>query len=278
MADGTPITETYEQILEQPVTGDPHRRTPRADFEMPHTEKDKEVILIVDGSGSNQEKIAEGSTMTKVEWLEEVLPDVVATLENDDAQAKAEQADGSPDKGGCRTFVFSWDAPITFKPGEDESDDIRDLGDLNTANVVEKLRTLHDIVSERGQTFIMPALLAAEQAFKAEFATPGAPHYAPLHKRPAAEYLVLTDGGLSTVEEEAAFESWMEQADENSVVAVAVYGQGHAHNEAVAHWQAKAKKNPYLTVVALTGVSSPREAALDLRLLSGTAPGTPAAA
>jgi hypothetical protein len=267
-----PVTESYQEILEMPVTGTPGKRTPRSEFEMPRTGKDKEVYLIWDGSGSNAEGIGGGSSMTKTEWSINVIPPIVATLENDDAQAASEQAGGSSEKGGARAFVFAWEQPIVFEPGEDESDDIRDFGDLNSANVVEKLATLRDIVAERGMTFVMPALLAAETAYKAEFATPGGEHYMPQRQRPAAIYLIGTDGKLSDPKE---FDSWLKAADEDNIVAVAVYGEGREHDAAVAHWQELVKGNPFATVVALTGVSDPREAAMDLRLLSGTAPGTP---
>ncbi len=81
--------------------------------------------------------------------------------------------------------------------------------------------------------------------------------------------LVITDGKL---DDAAEFEAWLrEHAGKHCVVATAVIGHGGGHTRAVGHYQAIAAENPYLTCVALTGVSDPREVAMDLRLLSGTA-------
>jgi hypothetical protein len=188
----------------------------------------------------------------------QALPLLVGALEGDDSQAAREQAGGSSEKGGVRTFYANEPEPIEFEEGEDESGDERDGGDLNTANVQEKMRE----IPWGGRTYLMPAIHAAEHAFQAEFG------HIPLRKRPALEVLIITDGKLS---DPRPFEDWLSQADETCVVCVAVVGYGKGHDDAVAHYQALAEKNQYLTYVALTGVSDPKEVAFDLRLLSGTA-------
>lgn len=245
------------EIVETPVTGIAGKRTPREQIEMPKTERELEVVFLWDVSGSNAEQAGPDSEMTKQELVVNVLPMIVAALEADDAQAAGEQADGSSDKGGLRTFAFNEPRDIAFDEGEDESDDERDLGDLNSANLKDKMAE----VPWGGRTYIMPAIHAAEIAFQAEFGD------IPLRKRPALEVLVVTDGKLNDPE---PFEKWLSQADETCVIAVAVIGWGDGHDHAVEHYKALAAKNKYLTYVALTGVSDPQEVAFDLRLLSGT--------
>jgi hypothetical protein len=248
---------TEREIIEAPITG-LAGRTPRDEIEMPRTERDKEVLVIVDASGSNAEEAAPDSHVTKQEVITEALPHLVAALEGDDSQAAREQADGSSGKGGVRAFYANEPGELEFEDGEDQSEDERDGGDLNTANVQEKLRQ----IPWGGRTYLMPAIRAAEKAYQAEFGSVA------LRKRPALECLVITDGKLSDPDE---FERWLAQADELCVVCVAVVGYGRGHDAAVEHYRALAAKNQFLTLVALTGVRDPREVALDLRLLSGTA-------
>lgn len=245
------------EIVETPVTGIAGKRTPREDIELPKTERKLEVIFLWDVSGSNAETAGPESTMTKQELVVNTLPMIVAALEADDAQAASEQAGGSDEKGGLRTFAFNEPQDIEFDEGEDESDDERDLGDLNSSNLAEKMT----LVPWGGRTYIMPAIKAAEVAFQAEFGD------IPLRKRPAMEVLIVTDGKLNDPE---PFEKWLSQADETCVIAVAVVGFGSGHDHAVDHYRQLAAKNKYLTYVALTGVSDPQEVAFDLRLLSGT--------
>lgn len=251
-----PMTE--QEIIEAPITG-MAGRTPREAIEKPKTDRDLEVIEIIDVSGSNEEQAAPDSPMTKQELIIAAQPHLVAALEGDDSQAAREQSGGSSAKGGVRVFYANEPQPILFADGEDESDDERDGGDHNTANVLDKLTE----IPWGGRTYLMPAIRAAEVAYQAEFGG------VPLRKRPAMEVLIVTDGKLSDPDE---FEEWLAQADELCVVAVAVIGYGKGHDAAVEHYQALAEKNKFITTVALTGVSDPREVALDLRLLSGTAP------
>ena len=254
----TSIAELTEQeIIEAPVTG-LEGRTPRDEIEQPRTGNlKKEVVILWDISGSNAEQASPDSPMTKQELAIEAFPHFVAALEGDDAEAKREQSGGSSAKGGCRLWCFDEPVEFEFEDGEDESEDPRDLGDANTANVREKLS---QVPWRRGRTYIMPAVRAALHAYASEFGD---------DKKRAIEMLVITDGKLNDARE---FEAWLtENAGKHCVVAVAVIGHGDGHKHAVEHYQAIAQQNPYLTCVALTGVSDPREVALDLRLLSGTA-------
>jgi hypothetical protein len=251
---------TPAEIVETPVTGLPGR-TPRDLIEQPKTAgRELEPVLLLDGSGSNGEPASPDSPMTKQELVCQVLPLIIGAFEADDSAALAAAAAGHAEEegGGTRSYMFNDNIPIKFEEGEDESDDPRDLGDLNSANVAEKLRT----APWGGMTYIMPAVKAAERAYQAEFGD------RPLRSRPAMELLVVTDGKLNDADE---FEKWLAQADETCVVAVAIVGYGDGHDKAVRHYQQMAAANKFITYVALTGVSDPMEVAFDLRLLSGTA-------
>jgi hypothetical protein len=248
------------ELVETPVTGIPGKRTPREDLELPVTGgRETEVTLLLDISGSNNEQASPDSPTTKAAMLTEAIPLIVSHLEALDSQAAREQAGGSADKGGVLTIAFNEPGVIDFKGDEDESDDYRFIGDLNSANVQEKLAG----IQWEGRTFIMPSVRASEHAFQAEFGD------RPLRNRPANLMLVLTDGKIS---DEADFETWLAQADETEVIAVAVTGFGPGHDEAVEHYQRLAQGNRYITVDALTGVSDPAEVAFDLMMLAGKTP------
>jgi hypothetical protein len=254
-----PMTE--QEIIEAPVTG-LRGRTRREDIEKPRVKKGAklEVKFIVDISGSNKEKAAPDSPVTKQDLIIGILPGFVRLLEGDDAQAAREQQGGSSSKGGCRTWYANEPDPILFDEGEDESDDERDGGDLNTANIKQKLAE----IPWGGRTYLMPAITASEHASKVELAN------LPEDERwDAEETLIITDGKLS---DPGPFEAWLAHRGPRSVCTVAIIGYGTGHDEAVEHYEALADSNAFLTYVALTGVSSAEEAVLDLRLLSGTAP------
>lgn len=254
-----PVTE--QEIIEAPITG-LRGRTRREDIERPRVKKGAklEVRVIWDVSGSNAEKAAPDSDVTKQELATGLWPHFVRLLEGDDAQAGREQSGGSSKKGGVRVFYANEPGPIEFGEGEDESDDERDGGDHNSANVREKMAA----IPWGGRTYLMPAINAAEHASAVEAAS------LPQDERwDAVETLIITDGKVS---DPGPFEAWLAHAGPRSVVTVAVIGYGSKHDEAVEHYEALADSNPFLTYVALTGVSRPEEAVLDLRLLSGTAP------
>lgn len=236
-----------------PTTGLPSR-TPRSEIEQPRTMgREKEPTILIDWSGSMREKASPDSPMTKVELVKTAVPIIVRKLAGEDSQAAHETGTG---KGGVRAFYYDVPDPIQFEKDEDESDDPRDLGDLNEANVVEVLGNMPE---PQYQTWIMPAIHAAEHAYQAEFGD------RPLRNRPAIELVVIGDGKFNDARE---FEEWVKQADETCVVCVALIGYGSGHDEALQHLQKIADDNPYVSVVALTGVSDPEEVALDVQLMA----------
>jgi len=233
-------------LVETPVTG-LQGRTPREQIEAPKTGgREIEVIFLVDVSTSNEEPAGPDNPKTKHELVEEVLPLIVGALEGDDSQAAHEQAGGSDELGGCLTFAFS------------DRGRAQEIGDLNSSNIQRKLQS----IDWGGQTFAMDAVKLAEADFQEEFG------HRPLRNRPTQEILIITDGKLHDGD---AFEKWVAQADETAVCCVAIIGYGDGHDEAVRHYTKIAEGNPYVSVVAFTGVTDPMEVAFDLRRLTGTA-------
>lgn len=265
MAIPTLEYDEQQKIVEMPITGDPNKRTPREQIieEKPVVFGPKEAVFIIDWSRSNRDKVAPDSAITKVELLQAALPLVCRILGKDDSQAEKEAAAGKATSkgalGGVRSFAFN--EPGRFRgwdPEENEFEDYRDLGDLNQANVVDALRLEHF----DGRTFVMPALMAWQQAFDAEFPDGKDEDGNPV----TAEVIIWTDGELN---DEGDFESWLDAPNKRKmVIGVAVYGSGPGHDAAVAAYRRIAAKHDNISVVALTEVSDPNEVALDVQLMA----------
>ncbi len=251
---------TVQDILEQPTSGIEGKRTQRENYELPNTDLKKEPGAVLDASGSNAETADPEGTVTKVDLVAGALPHLVAAMEGDDAEAAKEQAGGSSARGGVRTFMFAYDAPIFFKQGEDESDDERDLHDMNSANITEKIAAYRRLVAQRQMTYVTPALVAVHTAFTNEFGD---------DTTRAQVIIGIGDGKFN---DPRAFDDFLLSAGPRLCIAFAAIGYGSAHDEFTDHLETIRKKNGYFTYAALTGVSDPAELALDLRLLSGTAP------
>lgn len=262
MAIPTLDYDEQQAIVEMPITGDPAKRTSREQIleEKPVVFGKKEAVFIIDWSGSNHEHVAPGSPITKIELLQAAVPMVCALLGKDDSQA-AKEAGKTTAKGalgGVRSLAFNepnrfhgWDKE------EREFEDRRDLGDLSEANVVEALKAEHF----EGRTFIMPAIMAWEQCFDAEF-----PHGKDEDgDEVTAEMAIWTDGVLN---DEDDFENWLKQPNYKRKIAivVVVYGSGAGHDAAVAAYRRIASSKPNISVVALTEVTDPKEIALDVQL------------
>lgn len=261
-AEGGSVSAVIE---ETEVTGIQGKRTPRESLEVPTTRLKKEPVLIVDVSGSNAEDADPEGTVTKVDLVCDVIEQIVPLVEGDDAEAAGEQAGGSSDKGGLRTFAANEPAPIEFDDGEDESDDERDLGDINTVNLPQKLAEIRRLVAECGRTFILPAFVAAKHAFDTEF---------PNDKNRCLEIIFINDGKLN---DESDVEKWVaEHAGPRCVIAVTVVGydnqpSNHGHDAAVAAWNKISAANKYVAVDAVTGVSDAQEVAFDIQFMAGLA-------
>jgi hypothetical protein len=253
-------------IEETEVTGLPGRTTrDQLEQDRPVTRFKKEPYFILDGSGSEDELADPEGTITKTELICGVVTQLTPVVEGDDAEAAAEQASGSPGKGGMRTFVGNVPDPIEFEEGEDESDDPRDLGDINSANLQAKLDQFRALVALHARTYLRPALDAAKHAFDTEF--PGA-------KDRAMEVIFINDGKL---DDEAEVEAWVAaNAGPRCIICVVVVGYDpkpspRGHDAAVAAWNRIAAGNKYLAVDAVTGVADAQEVAFDVQFLAGLA-------
>jgi hypothetical protein len=248
-----------QNIVETPVTG-LKGRTPRQQIleEKPDNGgREKEPVFIIDRSRSNLEPVDPEGTMTKAEFLQQAIPLAAKLLAGTDSQAAHEVG---TDKGGVRSFAFN--EPGEFQgwdPEEHEFSDPRDLGDLHEGNVVEVLGNEDDW---NGRTYPMPAVRASEKAFQGEFGS------RPMRSRPTQMVVYWGDGQITTQEEEEAFENWVSQADEFLVIAIVLIGFGPGHDAAVKAFRRIAEKNAYVSVLALTGVASANEAALDVQLMA----------
>lgn len=250
MTEQPAVARTEQEIKEMPVTGLPGR-TPREEIEKPRTSgREKEPFQGIDGSGSMEEQAAPDAAITKRELVTQAIPIVTRLLAGEDSQGAHEEGGG-----GIRSFMFNEPGDLHFDEGEDESDDERDLGDLNEANVQDKLAR----APWGGRTYGMPFIHAMERAYQAEFGE------RPMRNRPTMMGIIWTDGKLSDARE---VEEWVRQADETCVLCVAIVGYGNGHDEAVAHYRSIAENNHYVSVVALTGVSDPQEIALDVQLMA----------
>ena len=250
-------------IEETDVTGLPGRTTrEQLEQDRPRTRFAKEPVLILDGSGSEAENADPEGTITKTELICGIIGQLVPVMEGDDAEAAAEQASGQAGRGGCRAFVGNVPDPIVFAEGEDESDDPRDLGDINSLNLAAKQDAFRAQVALRARTYIRPAFEAAKHAFDAEF--PG-----DKGKDRALEIVFLNDGKL---DDEKLVEQWVaEHAGPRCLVCVVVVGHGPGHDAAVAAWNKIAAGNKYLAVDAVTGVADAQEVAFDVQFMAGLA-------
>ena len=251
---------TVQEILEHPADGIVGERTPREQFEMPNTDLLLEPTGVIDASGSNKEWADPEHSITKVELVCNAVPHFASAVEGDDAEAKKEQADGDASHGGWRAFAFSYNRPIYFAKGEDESDDPRDLGDINTANAAEKVERYRVLVEQEQMTYVTPALIAVDYAFTTEFKN---------DLKRAQMILGIGDGQFNDPD---AFDKFIMSAGPRRCIAFGAIGYGDAHDRFVKHLKEVSERNQYFTYAALTGVSDPFSLALDLRLLSGTAP------
>jgi hypothetical protein len=237
-------------------------RTSRKDLEQdrPRTRFKKEPVLVLDGSGSEAEYADPEGTITKTELICGVIEQLVPVMEGDDAEAKAEQAAGQASKGGCRTFVGNVPDPFIFAEGEDESEDQRDLGDINSGNLLGKLAEFRDLVALRARTYILPAFEAAKHAFDTEFAG---------DRDRCLEIVFINDGQL---DDEKLVEAWVaEHAGPRCIICVVVVGYGKGHDAAVAAWNRIAAGSKYVSVDAVTGVSDAQEVAFDIQFMAGLA-------
>lgn len=207
--------------------------------------QNKEIICLLDTSGSMEWEAADGSDVSRWALVSEALPAFVAALENEDSEAAAEQAGGSDEKGGLLIHGFS--------------NIHTEHGDFNSSNIKRKMAGIR----VGGGTTIMPAWRAAQEDFMDEFGDRDA------MDRPALLGLVITDGEATDA---AEFGKVLESAGTGRYFAIAIVGHGAEHDKTLASYQAAAQANPkHVTVLSFDSVTNPRDLANDLILMAGLA-------
>lgn len=203
----------------------------------------KEVIVLLDTSGSMEWEAAEGSPVTRWSVVSEAMPLFVSALEGQDSEAAAEQAGGSDAKGGLLIHGFS--------------NLHTELGDFNSSNFAGKWAA----IQVGGGTAIMGAWRAAQQDYMDEFGDRDA------MDRPALLTLVITDGEAADA---AEFEKVLESAGTGRYFAVAIVGHGADHDKTLASYQGAATKNPkHVAVMSFDSVTDPKVLAGDLITMAG---------
>lgn len=203
----------------------------------------KEVIVLLDTSGSMEWEAAAGSPVTRWSVVSEALPAFVIALEDQDSEAAAEQSGGSDELGGLLIHGFS--------------NIHTELGDFNSSNMARKFQN----VRVGGGTTIMPAWRAAQEDYMEEFGDRDA------FERPALLTLVITDGEATDAK---AFEDVLLKAKAGQYFAVAIVGHGDEHDKTLNSYKKAADANPkHVTVLSFDSVTSPKVLADDLILLAG---------
>lgn len=217
--------------------------TPRVEKPLVPGGQNKEVICLLDTSGSMEWEAAAGSDITRWQVVSEALPAFVRALEDQDTEAAKEQAGGSDELGGLLIHGFS--------------NLHTELGDFNTSNITRKMAQ----VKIGGGTTIMPAWEAAQNDFLEEFEDRD------VLDRPALLTLVITDGEATDA---AQFERVLHNAGPGRYFAVAIVGYGADHDSTLRSYQGAAQANPkHVTIMSFDSVTNPQELANDLILMAG---------
>jgi hypothetical protein len=214
---------------------------PRVETPLVPKWRTKEVVCLLDTSGSMEWEAAADSPITRKDVVGEALPLFVKALENEDSQAAKEQATGSDELGGLLIHGFS--------------NLHTELGDFNSSNFQRRW----DSISWGGGTTIVPAWKAALADFNSEFGDEVEP--------PVLLTLIVTDGEATDAD---AFRQVLETVHPDRYFAVAIVGHGDEHDKTLRSYQGAAEKNPkHLAVMAFDSVTNPKELADDLILMAG---------
>lgn len=203
--------------------------------------RDKEVICLLDTSGSMDWEAAEGNPVTRHQIVAEALPAFVRALEGEDSAAASEQADGSDELGGLLIHGFS--------------NLHTELGDFNTSNFQRRWNA----ITWGGGTTIIPAWKAALADFNAEFGDEVEP--------PVLLCLVITDGEATDA---AEFGQILSQTHPDRYFAIAILGHGPEHDQTLSSYLAVERANPkHVKVMSFDSLTDPGEMARDLILMAG---------
>ena len=216
-------------------------QAPRVETPLVPAWRKKEVVCLLDTSGSMEWEAADGSPASRHSVVGEALPLFVKALEGEDSAAESEQAGGSDEKGGLLIHGFS--------------NVHTELGDFNSSNFQRRW----DAITWGGGTTIMPAWKAALGDFNSEFGDEMEP--------PVLLVLVVTDGEATDAVE---FAGVLSTPNPDRYFAVAVVGHGKDHDKTLASYAAAQEANPkHVKVMAFDSVTNPQELASDLILMAG---------
>lgn len=202
--------------------------------------REKELVFLIDTSGSMEWEIADKSPITRHQLLNEAMLGIVGKLEDLDSQKSKEQAGGDTEKGGALTFGFS--------------DRVQEVGDLNTDNFQQKWSG----IQWGGGTAIMPAYNAAVNDFMDEFKDASAMDL------PSHILVVFTDGEAQDARD---FEKVMQDtatAKTPRYVVICTLGHGEEHDKIVNEYQKIASNNNHVRVLIFGGNTSPEQIATDV--------------
>ncbi len=186
----------------------------------------KELMLLLDTTGSMTEPAALGSHTLRYQVIGEALDAIVTRLSAEDSQ-------GAHEDGGGGIYT------VTFAGGTAD-----DFGDVNPHN----LQHFWDTRQWRGSTSIMPGYLALRAHYKAEFLDNPEETNPPL-----LCMIVLTDGELK---DEPTFEQALQQDAASEFVVIGVVGHGSEHDAALAAYQRLAQQYPNVAVMSFGGVTN----------------------
>jgi hypothetical protein len=263
---------------DQPVTGDPGKRTPREEIVGVFAEGvPKEVKLAADGSES--EKWGPPDRAFPV-WPVQVMAitDVVGAVEHVDSQMEKEQAahagqaaddDADADEGGVMSAFFN----DMYVP----------VGDLNKENVGRKLAALRDPRDRKplphGGTIVGGAVRYLDERYLKEFwknQETGA--VVPVASRPFGANILFTDGEMSDYREfvyrlemdrkNCGYLNELEDAYQGLWPGeewfAAILGEGTEHDATVKLYKSIAADFPNVHVLAFTGVRNGHEIGEDV--------------
>jgi hypothetical protein len=215
--------------------------TKRVEQPLVPTWRAKEIVCLLDTSGSMEWEAAEGATVSRHQVLGEALPALVSALEGLDSAAAEEQAAVGDAAGGLLIHGFA--------------DGHTELGDFNSSNFQGRWAG----IVWGGQTNIMPAWKAAIGDFNEEFGDQAEP--------PVLLTLVITDGEAIDALE---FSKVLEEVRADRYFAVAVVGWGEDHDKTMQSYAAAAAANPkHVVIIPFDSVTNPQEIANDLITMVG---------
>jgi len=200
----------------------------------PQIVEEREPMLLLDVTGSQNYAAAAGSSVTRKQVMQEALGLLVQNLAAQDSQASHEE-----DGGGLMTVTFA-------------NNTAAKLGDLNPQN----FHTLWNSIRWGGGTYIMPGWRKIQQVYQEEFGTK------PPDERPKLLLLVLTDG---EADDTASFAQALSQIGGGTFVEIVITGYGAEHDQAFAAYQRVEQANQaHVRVTSLDSETNPETVARTL--------------